>query len=365
VPACPASTGSPDEPHDRAVQVDGQRVGQLRHDPDVERLGAQLEDAPPVGPIRAVGALHDRFIGATRHRRDHRDLVAVGEPRRRLGIVAVPREAERRAPGREDRVAAGERDPGRLDVGVVGQLERDGAGPRELPLDRKEADTDGDRHGRGQPPHDAIRSPSPTGRIVALKRGSPRTEASKDRSASVLRSLASAGRAPDARPLHRTLSAAMSAPGASRLSNASRYCAVLGLERVDEHEVERSCERGVVVGERLERLAVDHGDPLIGDAGVAPPGASAVGPRVVRVDRHDRAVAGSRAPSRGSRTRRRSRPPRPVSAGDQHLEHAPGVTADDRDALGLGLALDGGERGGRGAASDSIHSRSVASGIQV
>ena len=81
-------------------------------------------------------------------RRDHRHLVAVGERRRRVGIVAVAREPERRATGSEDRVARDQGHPGVLDIGVVGKLQRDLARAGQLALDREETDPDPDRHRR-------------------------------------------------------------------------------------------------------------------------------------------------------------------------------------------------------------------------
>ncbi len=124
-----------DEPDDGAVRVDGQGIGELGHDRGAERLGAQLEDPPAA-------------TAAARHGRDHRHLVTVGQRRRRLGVVAVPGEAQRRTTGREDRETAGERDPRRLDVGAVGELERDLARAGQLALDGEQADPDRDRHGR-------------------------------------------------------------------------------------------------------------------------------------------------------------------------------------------------------------------------
>src|SRR4029079_8853741 len=102
---------------------------------------------------------------------------------------------------------------GGLDIGVIGELQRDLARAGQLALDREEPDPDPDRHRRpGQPRHVAMSRPSPTGRMVAEKRGSPSTAVSNARSAAVLASSASAGRVPETRPLHRTLSAAINAP---------------------------------------------------------------------------------------------------------------------------------------------------------
>ena len=80
------------------------------------------------------------------------------------------------------------------------------------------------------------------GRIVAVKRGSARTAASNARRAAVLASPGSTGRLPDARPLHRTLSAAIRAPGREPPDERLEVGLVLGLERVDEDEVERPGE---------------------------------------------------------------------------------------------------------------------------
>ena len=82
------------------------------------------------------------------------------------------------------------------------QLERDLARPGQLALDREQADPDADRP-RVRPARplsratSAMSSPSPTGRIVAVKRGSARTAASNARSAAVFASSAATGRVPD------------------------------------------------------------------------------------------------------------------------------------------------------------------------
>src|SRR5665811_1030694 len=73
-----------------------------------------------------------------------------------------------------------------------------------------------------QPRKPARSRPSPTGRMVAVKRGSRMTAALNARSASVP-SPGPVGRSPETRPAHRTLSAMTSAPGTSRGTIASRY----------------------------------------------------------------------------------------------------------------------------------------------
>ena len=137
--------GPAEEPDDRAVLGDGQGVGELGQDGGRERRLAELED-PRRSPALAVAPRRR----PARDRRDHRHLVAVGQRRRRVGVVAVAGEPHRRAAGREDRVARDERRPGVLDVGAVGELERDLARPGQLALDREEADPDphGRRHRR-------------------------------------------------------------------------------------------------------------------------------------------------------------------------------------------------------------------------
>ena len=63
----------------------------------------------PGGIERTLAKLEDPMACAARDGRDHRDLVAVGERRRRIGVVAVPREAERRTSRAQDRVADDQR----------------------------------------------------------------------------------------------------------------------------------------------------------------------------------------------------------------------------------------------------------------
>ncbi len=185
------------------------------------RMRVGVGAAPP-GPCRR------RSPG---DRRDHRHLVAVGQRRRRVGVVAVPGEAERcrdRAPG----PGAARRAPPRPPRHRRRRPAR--AGPRACRPARAGSRTGG-RGPRSTSTAAVSRAtrrssrPSPTGRIVALKRGSARTAASNARSAAVFASSAAAGRVPETRPLHRTLSAAMSAPGSSRPASASRYASYSGL----------------------------------------------------------------------------------------------------------------------------------------
>ena len=198
----------------------------------------------------------------------------------------------------------------------------------------------------GQPRKVAISRPSPTGRIVALKRGSASTAVSNARSAVVFASSGAAGRVPETRPLHRTLSATTSAPGARRPDERLEVGRVLGLERVDEGEVERPVERRFARAERVERRGVDDRDPVVGDARLAPPAAGQVGPRAVRVDRDDRAVG--RLAERQPERRVADRPcrPRRSAAGRRRAPAAPGRCRGRRSGsrVRLGGRFDRGER---------------------
>ncbi len=186
-----------------------------------------------VGPARLRRAAADR--------RDAGQLVAVGQDRVRVGVLAVPGEPDRRSPGARTGNRSTSAAQAVLDRRAVGQLEGDLARPGELALDGEQADPEAHRR---QPRYEATRSPSPTGRIVALKRGSRRTAVSKARriaSVVVAASCRLGRRTP--RPDHRTLSATTSAPGSEPRHERLEVGQVLVLERVDEGEVERA-ERG-------------------------------------------------------------------------------------------------------------------------
>ena len=108
----------------------------------------------------------------------------------------------------------------------------------------------------------------------------PRVDAvSNERIAIVFSSSGSLGRAPDARPLHRTLSATTSAFGREARDERLEVGRVLGLERIDEGEVEWPVQRRFALAERGQRPGVDHRDPVVGDARVPPELAGAVRPR--------------------------------------------------------------------------------------
>ena len=121
----------------RRPRASARRAGELGQDRGVERALAELEDPT---------------AGATRDRRDHRHLVAVGEAVVGIGVVAVAREADRRrgpAPRTGKRVTSAR--PGRLDVGPVGQLDGHLARPGQLALDREQPDPDPDGHAGRRP----------------------------------------------------------------------------------------------------------------------------------------------------------------------------------------------------------------------
>ena len=218
VPACRASIGSdpgtrpPPRPRGlRGRSASSARISVLN---GVSRISTirTARPRPAIGPCPA------------RDRRDHGHLVAVGQDRPRLGVVAVASELHRGAAGREGWEERDERLPAVARRPPRRRGPADLAGPGQLPLDREQAHPD--LHGVPRPsthPRQvAMSSPSPSGRIVAVKRGSASTAASNARRAAVFASSAAAGRAPDTRPLHRTLSAATSAPGASRSARAPR-----------------------------------------------------------------------------------------------------------------------------------------------
>ena len=120
---------------------------------------------------------------------------------------------------------------------------------------------------------------------------------------------------------------------------------VLGLERVDEGELERPVQRRFALAERGQRPGVDHRDPVVGDPRVPPELAGLVGPRAVRVDRHDRAVVrlAERQPQRRVADRRADLHD-PPPAGGEHLQHPPRVARDDRNSFRLAGLLDLEER---------------------
>ena len=199
-----------------------------------------------------------------------------------------------------------------------------------------------------------------------MKRGSARTAASKARRAVVFASSGAAGRGAGRPAAPQDVVGDDERARREAVRQRLEVAAVLGLERIDEDEVERAGERGPAVAERLERRRVDDRDPLVGDAGLAPPAAGEVGPLAVGVDRHDRPVGGlaERQPQRRVAVGRADLDD-PAPAAGQHGQDAAGVAVDDRDAERRGGRLDG-EPGppARAGASDSIQSRSVASGIQ-
>src|SRR4051794_19980336 len=120
---------------------------------------------------------------------------------------------------------------------------------------------------------------------------------------------------------------------------------VFGFESVDERHVERTGQRRFAALQRLESRSRDDGDPFVGDAGLAPPSPSKIGPRSVGVDGDDRAVRRLTQchPQRRVAIRRADLDdPSPTARQDR--EHPSRVAVDDRDAERLGRGLDGGER---------------------
>ncbi len=146
-------------------------------------------------------------------------------------------------------------------------------------------------------------------------------------------SAGSTGRAPDTRPLHRTLSATSSAPGASRGRRASRYRSYSGLRASMKARSNGPARRGSRGGEGVERRRVDDRDLLVGDPALPPPAAGQVGPDLVGVDRHDRAARALPVghPQRRVAVRRPDLDDPPPPAG-QDRQDASRVAIDDRDA---------------------------------
>ena len=205
----------------------------------------------------------------------------------------------------------------------------------------------------GQPRRPAISSPSPTGRIVAVKRGSPRTTASKARSAVVSASVI-AGVRHAAAPQD----VVGDDEGARREARDEgiEVRLVLGLQGVDEGEVERAGQGGVGGGERLERLGGDDRDPLVGDPGLAPPAAGEIGPRrdPDRSSRSSRRPAG-RAPARGSSSRTPCRPRR-SGGGPRRAPRGPGRCRGRRSGSGRARRPPRSPRGPAGSASSDPRS---------
>ncbi len=133
--------------------------------------------------------------------------------------------------------------------------------------------------------------------------------------------------------------------GASRGIERLEVRLVLGLEGVDEGEVEGPGERGITGRERIERRRVDDRDLSVGDPGLTPPAACEIGPRAIRVDRDDRAIGrlAERQPERREPVRGADLDD-PAPSSREHRQRPTGVAADDRDVLGLRRRLDRRER---------------------
>ena len=157
--------GATDEPDHGAVCRRGQTLTELGQDPQVERLGSQLQDAH--GFLAAIAPAADG--------RDHRQLIAVRKRLRGLNVFAVPREPHGGAARGKDRKLGDQRSPGVVDACPGRQLESGLTHTSELALDGEQpnADVDPSRdrllsHAR----YVATSRPSPTGRMEATNRGS-------------------------------------------------------------------------------------------------------------------------------------------------------------------------------------------------
>jgi hypothetical protein len=157
--------GDPQERHDGAHVGMRHRAAQAGQERLVERVRGQLE-----APDRL-----DR--SPARYGWDDRDLVAIGEGRLRLRVLPIPCEAHVRPPGSKHREAADQVAPCVLDRRARHEGKLDLAPPGKLALDREETRADGQARLRSRLRHertDARSRPSPTGRMVAFKRGWPR-----------------------------------------------------------------------------------------------------------------------------------------------------------------------------------------------
>ena len=172
-----------------------------------------------------------RAAGAGRDPPETGGIIATSSPsasdRRRVGVVAVPREADRRPAGRQDRVARRRARPRR--PRRPRRRRRSRATSRVPASSRWIANSRTRTRIATSPPAPVSRAttamsrPSPTGRIVAVKRGSARTAASNARRAAVF---ASSGARPAGRPTRGRSTGRCrrrrARPGASRPTSASR-----------------------------------------------------------------------------------------------------------------------------------------------
>ena len=282
-----------------------------------------------------------------------------------VGVVAVAREPDRRAAGREDRVARRRarprrprrrrRRPARAGTSRVPASSRWIANSRT----RTRIATVG---GAGQPRHEAMSRPSPTGRIVALKRGSARTAVSNARRAAVFASSAATGRAPDdpAAPQDvvgdderaRARAGRRAPPGSASYSglSASMKARSNGPASAGSPAANASSAGALTTVIRSSAMP-----------GLAPPAAREVGPLAVRIDGHDRPVGGlaERQPQRRVAVRRPDLDDPPPAAGEDRQDPARcrGRRSGCRAARRRPRSPPA--RPGSGGASDSIQSRST------
>ena len=266
---------------------------------------------------------------ATADRRDERDLVAVRERRRRLGVVAVAGEAHRRPARREHRMPRGDGIPG---IARRSRRPAARAGPRASRRARAGSRRGGRGRGRalsGPSARSAVASATEAGeeepvadrqdRRLEPRIGEDRRVERAERARVRLRP----GRVDDAAAPEDVVGddeRARRQPRDERLEIAL----VLRLQGVDEGEVERPGERRLPGRERLERLGVDDRDPLVRRSRprATSPGRDRSATDRGRSSRSSRRPAGP-SPATASSSRTPCRPRR-SGAGRRPAPRAPG-----------------------------------------
>ncbi len=286
-------------------------------------------------------------LAAAADRRDAGELVAVGQHGLRVAVLAVPGEPDRR-PARARGPGSARRAPASRPRSWRRRPAR--ARPRACRPARAGSRTTGPgRASPGQPRYAAMSRPSPTGRIVALKRGSARTRGvERPERRRVARR---AGRACRRTPRRTTgrcrrrrwppaAAGARSLRGrpGTRALRASMNAKSNGPTRAGSSAPSANASSAG----RLTTTIRSSATP----AWRHQPRAT-VGPAPVRIDRRDRRVrCGSERHPQGRVAVRRADLDDPLSAGRQDREDPARLAIEDRDPVGFGGGLDRGERGG-------------------
>ena len=341
----------PEEPDHGAVLGERQLVRELGEDGRRERRLAELDD-----PARVAGAPPDTG-----------GIIATSSPSAStvvgVGVLAVPREAHRRPPGREDREAAPRappRPPRRPTPSASSSVtSRVPASSRWTANSRTRTRM---RHGRPR----RSRSTAPRGDEQAV---ADRQDRGREARVGEDRGVEGAQRRGVRvtrldRPGARDATAPQDVVGGDERARREppderlEVRLVFGLERVDEDEVERAVELRVVGGRRegLERGRVDDRDPLVRrcrpGATSRGRGRSARGPG--RSSRSCRRPAG-RAPATASSSRRRCRPRR-SAAGRRPARTAPARRRGRRSGCRAARRRPRSRRGPAAAAAPAIRS---------